>query len=1063
MLLAAVAVMATVATTLTALVPVYSTSVVDAGFRQAIDQADPAERTVSMTLRADSGDAGAFAVRAIEAGDEVLGGAASGVVLAESGAYQFVGRDSSTITALATEYGETMFDVVASTEPRDGGAQPARLHVDAAAALGLALGDVVEIETREAVERVEVVALVEPTDTTDPRWIGTPFGRDGVRTSATFTEIGPFFLDADRFEQRSETVTLRGRFALAGDRVSVDDLDEVVAGVESARDTFATRLDSSEVRIDTALDELLGSIDTAVRSTGAVVGVILLQLVAVALYGLGVSAAVLARSRDDETVILRARGASTRQLALATMVESTIVVVPAVLIGPPLAVLVVDWIGTWGPIEATGLRLSGRISPVAVIVAFLVAAVAVAVVTAATVSAAGRRDESARDRSFLHRNGLDLVLFVIAVLGLWQLGRAGTVATQATPDGRATIDPILALAPTLGVVAASLLTVRLLMVAARVLLRSGTRSRGLVPALAGWDMVRRPARQARTAVLIVVAVSIGVFGAVHADSWQRSQQDQANAATGSDVTVVPDLRPNADVPTRELPAAYRAIEGVDAVLPIEVRSADFGGDLTSVTLVAADVSRLNSFLRMRDDLRPPAAALAQLGVPVDTGGAALPDVGELTATVTIDGTPDGAGATAELDVALIVRDEFGTSERLDVRLLADGAATQTVFGSIPERTDGAPSSLVGVEVTAPVPDVPIGTPADEFPPLPVYDITVADLMVGDTPVDTSAAVWLRREVTTDRSTTSAGTASAESRPDGVDVSFEAGTNRRPNMRAIARFTTAEIEEDAVPQGVRAIDVLATPALLGRTQLAIGDEAMVRLGGLRVVARIAGTTPVVPYAADDRLALLVDRPSLTSVEFTTLGASRPPDMWAVIADEANHSTVTATLGAAPFNSVVVADRRLDAERRSRDPVLVGLTGSLFAAVLAATVVVVLGLLLTAFTESRERRSGYAVLSALGVSRAQLRRLLVRETVPLAVLATACGVAAGMILANLTVGSLTTGGNGSAALPVPELVVPWPTIVGLVLLTLAAVFALPLLTSRLLQQVRPADELRIGDQR
>ncbi len=564
-------------------------------------------------------------------------------------------------------------------------------------------------------------------------------------------------------------------------------------------------------------------------------------------------------------------------------------------------------------------------------------------------------------------------------------------------------------------------------------------------------------------MLIVVAVSIGVFGVVHADSWQRSQRDQADVAVGGDVVVAPDVRPNAEIARRELPAALRAIDGVDGVLPVEIRTADLGGDLTSVAVVATDATRLSEFTRLRDDLGPSEAALARLPTPVDTGGAPLGDAGDLTATVTIDPGPASAPDLGRLDVALLVRDGFGTVERLAVEVAADGRATPVVFGSIPGGPDGDVSSVVGVDVTAPVREVPPGTPADEAPAPLVFDVTVEALTVGATPVDTDGAVWALRALTSDGSTTQAGAAEAYSRPDGIEVLFDTGTNRRPNMGATARFTTAPIEAGVAAQEVMPLDVLATPALLGRTRLRVGDEAIVRMSGLRVLARIAGTTPVVPFAAEEAFALLVDRPSLTGIEFTTIGTTRPPDRFAINTPEAAHRSVAATLEAAPFNSVAVADRRLEAERRSRDPVLVGLTGSLFAAVLAATVVVVLGLVMTALTEARERRGAYAVLRALGTSRTELRRLLLRETVPLALLATACGVAAGMLLADLTVGSLTTDRDGSPALPVPDLVIPWPTIVGLVAVTLLAVLALPLLTSHLLRGVRPADELRVGDQR
>ena len=61
------------------------------------------------------------------------------------------------------------------------------------------------------------------------------------------------------------------------------------------------------------------------------------------------------------------------------------------------------------------------------------------------------------------------------------------------------------------------------------------------------------------------------------------------------------------------------------------------------------------------------------------------------------------------------------------------------------------------------------------------------------------------------------------------------------------------------------------------------------------------------------------------------------------------------------------------------------------------------------------------------------------------------------------SLATDPDGSQALPVPDLTIPWPTVVTYVAGMLVLVATLPLLTGRLLRGVRPADEIRIGDQR
>ena len=190
----------------------------------------------------------------------------------------------------------------------------------------------------------------------------------------------------------------------------------------------------------------------------------------------------------------------------------------------------------------------------------------------------------------------------------------------------------------------------------------------------------------------------------------------------------------------------------------------------------------------------------------------------------------------------------------------------------------------------------------------------------------------------------------------------------------------------------------------------------------------------------------------------------PLRWALVVDERDHEAVTATLRAQPFTSVAVEDRWARAEQRTtRDPVLIGLTGSLLLAIVAVGIVALVGLVMSAVTGARDRRSAHAVLRALGASRSELRRWLVRETIPLGIVATLVGVLTGVLISSLVLSALAGDRDGTPAIPSPQLVVPWAALAVLVGGAIVAVAMLPLVMSRLLRGVRPADELRIGDQR
>lgn len=92
-------------------------------------------------------------------------------------------------------------------------------------------------------------------------------------------------------------------------------------------------------------------------------------------------------------------------------------------------------------------------------------------------------------------------------------------------------------APALCLLAGTVVALRLLPLAARLGERLAVLARGLPTALTGWQLSRRPARGSGPALLLVLAVAMGMFAVGDASSWARSQRDQADFAVGADVRV----------------------------------------------------------------------------------------------------------------------------------------------------------------------------------------------------------------------------------------------------------------------------------------------------------------------------------------------------------------------------------------------------------------------------------------------------------------------------------------------------------------------------------------------
>jgi predicted lysophospholipase L1 biosynthesis ABC-type transport system permease subunit len=300
-------------------------------------------------------------------------------------------------------------------------------------------------------------------------------------------------------------------------------------------------------------------------------------------------------------------------------------------------------------------------------------------------------------------------------------------------------------------------------------------------------------------------------------------------------------------------------------------------------------------------------------------------------------------------------------------------------------------------------------------------------------------------------------------PDGeptLVLAIDTGTTELRQVIERHRFTTATPID---PAGERlVVDALATPDLLDALGIEPGRAVQARIGGLRLQLRIVSATDVVPFASAEPLALLADHATLVAADYLVTGTSPQPDRWALETAETSRDAVTSALIAPPLASTALEDRWSAAELRTRDPVLVGLTGSLLMAIAAVVTVASVGLVMTAVTGARERRTSHAVLRALGTSRHDLRRWLIRETVPLGVLAITLGATTGLLIATLVLDSLTGDRDGTPAIPPPQLVVPITAIVALMAGALVAIALLPIAMGRLLRGVRPAEELRIGDQ-
>ena len=218
--------------------------------------------------------------------------------------------------------------------------------------------------------------------------------------------------------------------------------------------------------------------------------------------------------------------------------------VPAVVVAPWLAVGALEALNVAGPLADAGLVISPRVAADAYVAAGAAGIVAVAllVLPAALAARAFAAEHGGlsrtQTRTLGQRLGIDVALLAVTGIAMWQLRLYGAPLTR-TVQGSLGLDPLLVAAPAIGLLAGGVLALRVMPLLAEAAEKAISRGSGLVAALGSRQLARRPLRYTRSALLLMLAISMGVFALSYGDTWSTSQHDQAEYQAGADVRVRP--------------------------------------------------------------------------------------------------------------------------------------------------------------------------------------------------------------------------------------------------------------------------------------------------------------------------------------------------------------------------------------------------------------------------------------------------------------------------------------------------------------------------------------------
>ena len=966
--------------------------------------------------------------------------------------------------------------------PRAGGTPiEATLSEGAAAALGLRVGD--EVTERDPLDpgrssSIRLTGTWRP-DASDPYWLDDQLDLTGSETVGLTTH-GPFAVaraDIVRVEAGAH-VQAEWRGLPVPDRLTPEssaalqrDLGSLPGRAQAIAGPFR------QVTASTNLPAFLADLARKVEIGRELILLLVAEMTVLAGYALLLVGAVLAGRRRQDSALLRERGAGSGQVAAVALVEGLLLGAPAAVAATALATMAAGFLA--GPGVTGGAGTSGQPETLAFLVACVAAgfgALALAVPTLvegvnlpAFRAALGRRV----GRTLVHRLGLDLGLVVLAVLAIWQLRVYGAPTASSalggsiTTDSRQVLSPVVLLAPAVGLLAGAVLVIRLVPRFAELAERGLGHARGLVIALGGREVARRPARYSRVALLVMLAAALGMLATCHAETWVRSRADQAAYEVPTDVRVVSG--PAASLPAWLAGPAYRAFTGVTSATPIVDRGID-AGPATGGQLLAIDPAAVAAIPDPPASLRAVTPEVEALAVSRPAApGVALP-AGTIRLAVTMDTDlvavtdPTAPPATlppvADVDVRLWLVDADGRISSLDAGTApprAAGTRLEILLARPVGRRLTAPDDglrLLAVEIAIAAPsglgDVGsvelrgVGASSAAAPAAGPWTAVPVDPAASgwrwvrlddarQTPYDPPPAHWGRIEMGT-----------------GPGATAPAGTNVLPTR---FRLWAAP---DTTP-----LPVLVNQGFLDATGAAVGDTVDGQVVGDGVRLRIIGTTDLFPPLDPTRPFMVLDRRWFELARVGAGGATVDADEWWLTTSPGlTGPALAAALRAPPFLARDVLDRPALVAAGAADPISLGTSGALRLAALSALAFAVIGFTVHVAVSARERVAELALLRALGVSSRQVLVWLWVEHASILAFSLVAGSGLGLLLAWLILPSATLTPAGGAPVPPATIVVPVDFVGGLVLVAVVLLALALAAVARLVRRVDVPAELRSG---
>jgi len=288
----------------------------------------------------------------------------------------------------------------------------------------------------------------------------------------------------------------------------------------------------------------------------------------------------------------------------------------------------------------------------------------------------------------------------------------------------------------------------------------------------------------------------------------------------------------------------------------------------------------------------------------------------------------------------------------------------------------------------------------------------------------------------------------------------ASTGAIPGTGPNATAARLSFISQAVASWDAAVPVLANPAFMTASNSNEGDTIAVTMDGTQRRLAIAGIVDTFPTTDPAQPLLVFDESTLSLMRLQS-GATRNVDEWWLSVAPGTSAQIAAALRADPFDSPAVVSAVDRTRSLSTDPVALGIIGALLLGFVATAVFALVALVASAAVSARERRTEFALLRALGLSRGQLSGWLWLENGSLVLVSLVAGTAVGVVISWIALLFITV--TQQATTPVPPVLVtlPWDRILGLDLVVAVALGVAVGVLGAVLRRIGVGSILRLGE--